>query len=461
MDSVAFPACPTSVGRVIAVALALGLVGPVLSAAADAVGTERPNIVLILIDDLGYGDLGCYGSSTHRTPHLDRLAAGGVRFTDFHSNGAVCSPTRAALLTGQYPQRSGIEAAIGFTLEEGVPLGQTMIAEVLAPAGYRCGVFGKWHVGHVTRFGPNAQGFHESYCSNNNPDYHSHVSRDGKVDWWKNQQLADEPGYLVDRVTHHAVNFIREHHARPFFLYVPQLAVHFPFQGPRDPPHRTTGRKWDGDDRYGPLPKQEFPRAYREMVEAVDASVGAVVAALDELKLRERTLIFVCADNGAYAWVGSNGPLRGDKGDLHEGGHRVPAIANWPGKIAAGRTTAATAMTMDLLPTLLAIAGAVRPGNLHTDGVDLSGVLLRGESIGERLLFWRDADQKAVRRGPWKLVLGTKGEELFNLADDIGEQHNLATTRPEHVRELRGELAAWERDVAPGSAGGTRRRSLR
>ena len=422
---------------------------------------SRPNLVLILIDDLGYGDLGCYGSTKHRTPHLDALAAGGVRFTDFHSNGAVCSPTRAALLTGQYPQRSGIEAAIGFTLDEGVPLPRTMIAEVLAPAGYRCGVFGKWHVGHVTRFGPNAQGFHESTCANNNPDYHSHVSRDGKVDWWKDQQLADEPGYLLDVVTRHAVHFIREHHARPFFLYLPQFAVHFPFQGPRDPPHRTTGRKWDGDDRYGPLPKNEFPRAYREMVEAVDASVGRIVATLEELKLREHTMIFVCSDNGAYAWVGSNGPLRGEKGDLHEGGHRVPALANWPGKIAPGQVSPATAMTMDLLPTLLAVSGVPRPADLRIDGVDLSGGLLRGETIGERSLFWRDADQKAVRRGEWKLVLGSTGEELFNLYDDIGEHRNLASARPEKVWELRGELAAWERDVAAGVAGGTRSPSLR
>jgi arylsulfatase A len=437
--------------------IALGLCFGALGAGAAA--DVQPNVVVILIDDLGYGDLGCYGNTRHRTPHLDRLAAGGVRFTDFHSNGAVCSPTRTALLTGQYPQRSGIESAIGFTLTEGVPLEKTMIAELLAPAGYRCGVFGKWHVGHVTRFGPNSQGFHESHCSNNNPDYHSHVSRDGNVDWWKDQRLADEPGYLTDLVTRYSVRFIQENRARPFLLYVPHLGVHFPYQGPDDPPHRTTGRKWDGDARYGPLPKSQYPRAYREMLEAVDASVGKIVAALDEL--RQNTLIFVCSDNGAYSWVGSNGPLRGQKGDLHEGGHRVPAIANWPGKIAPGRTTAATAMTMDLLPTLLAITGAVRPGSLQTDGVDLSGVLLRGESIGERSLFWRDADQKAVRRGPWKLVLGTKGEELFNLADDIGEQHNLATTRPEHVREMRGQLAAWERDVAPGAAEGTRRPSLR
>lgn len=407
-----------------------------------------PNLVLILIDDLGYGDLGCYGNTKHQTPNLDRLAAQGLRFTDFHSNGAVCSPTRAALLTGQYPQRHGIEVAIGFTRDEGLPLDRTTIAEVLAPAGYRCGVFGKWHLGHVSRFGPNAQGFHESYCSNNNPDYHSHVSRDGNPDWWKDQRLADEPGYLVDLVTRHSVRFIHENRARPFFLYVPQLAVHFPYQGPRDPPHRTAGRKWDGDDRYGPLPKTERPRAYREMVEAVDASVGQIVAALDGLKLRERTFIFVSSDNGAYLSVGSNGPHRGQKGDLYEGGHRVTAIANWPGRIEPGRVSAVTAMTMDLLPTLLALSGAPRPSALRVDGIDLSGLLLRGKSLAPRTLFWRDADEKAARNGPWKLVTRATRAELFNLADDIGEQRDLAAARPEMLRQLQGELAAWENDVA-------------
>ncbi|MSU22424.1 MAG: alpha/beta fold hydrolase [Opitutus sp.] len=408
-----------------------------------------PNIVMILIDDLGYGDLGCYGSTKHRTPHLDRLAAGGLRFTDFHSNGAVCSPTRTALLTGLYPQRAGIEAAIGFTLNEGVALSFTTIAEVLAPRGYRGGVFGKWHVGHVTRFGPNDQGFHESWCSNNNPDYHSHVSRDGNVDWWRDQRLADEPGYLVDRVTAHAVGFIRGHQARPFFLYVPQLAVHFPWQGRRDPAHRTTGREWNGDDRYGPLPKAERPRAYREMVEAVDDSVGQIVAALDAAGVRERTLVFVCSDNGAYLSVGSNGPFRGEKGDLHEGGHRVAAIANWPGRIAAGRTTDVTAMTMDLLPTFAALTGAPLPAGLRPDGVDLSGVLLRGEPLAPRTLFWRDADEKAVRRGPWKLVVRDTAAALYNLDTDPAERLDLAAKQPARLRELESGLAAWERDVGP------------
>lgn len=415
---------------------------------AAAPQPARPNIVLILIDDLGYGDLASYGNTRHRTPHLDRLAAEGMRFTDFHSNGPVCSPTRAALLTGQYQQRSGIEHAIAFTKDMGMPLSQTTLAELLRPAGYRTAVFGKWHVGHVTVFGPNDQGFDESVCANNSPDYHSHISRDGNLDWWKNQQVHPEPGYLTDLVTRDTTRFIRENRDQPFFAFVSHLAVHFPFQGPRDPAHRTPGKTWD-DNKYGPLPREEYPRAYKDMLEAVDASVGEVVATLDQLELRERTFIFVCSDNGAYAWVGSNGPLRGEKTDLYEGGHRVPAFANWPGRISAGVVSPATTMTMDLVPTVLALTGAARPAGLRFDGIDLSGLLLRGAPLPERTLFWRFRAASAVRQGPWKLVRQDGRTELFNLADDIGEQHDLAGRQPERVQSMQTAWAAWERDVDP------------
>lgn len=423
-----------------------GLLAPVDGRGADE---TRPNIVMILIDDMGYADLSCYGSKTIRTPNIDRLAADGMRFTDFHSNGAVCSPTRAAFLTGRYPQRSGIEAAIGFVRDEGVPLEATMVSEVLRAASYRTAVFGKWHVGHVAHFGPNDQGFDQSRCSNNNPDYHSHVSRDGNVDWYKDQKLADEPGYLVDIVTKHATRFIAENKARPFFLYVPHLAGHFPYQGRSDPPHRTTGRTWDGDDRYGPLSKGERKRAYREMIEAVDDSVRQIVGALESAGVRERTLIVVNSDNGGYLSVSDNGPYRGEKGDLFEGGHRVAAIANWPGRIKAGVTSAVTAMTADLMPTFISIAKAPHPAGLVLDGVDLSGVLFRGESLPERALYWRDADEKAVRLGPWKLIVQENGTSLFNLERDPGEARDLAAVEPERVRALGAKLTAWEADVGP------------
>jgi arylsulfatase A-like enzyme len=419
------------------------------SSKVRAASPPRPNIVMILIDDVGYADIGCFGSKTPLTPNIDRLAAGGMRFTDFHSNGAVCSPTRAALLTGQYPQRSGIEAAIGFVTDEGVSLSAVMIPEVLRAASYRTGVFGKWHVGHVAHFGPNDQGFDVSHCSNNNPDYHSHVSRDGNVDWYRDQKLADEPGYLVDLVTHHSVRFILENKDRPYFLYMAHLGGHFPYQGPADPPHRTTGRTWDGDDRYGPLPKSQHRRAFREIVEAVDASVGKIVATLQSAGLRERTFIFLCSDNGGYLTVSDNGPFRGQKGDLFEGGHRVAAIANWPGRIKGGSVSTATVMTADLMPTFMAVAGVPKPADLALDGTDLGAVLFRGETLAPRYLFWRDSDEKAVRFGKWKLLVGGGGSQLFDLERDPGESHDLASTEPTRVRELTAKRAAWEADVGP------------
>lgn len=220
-----------------------------------------PNIILIIIDDIGFGDLGIYGNHVHETPHLDQLAKEGILFTDFHANAPVCSPTRAALMTGKYQQRSGVEHAIGFVKNEGMPLEMNTFTERLSDAGYVNGIFGKWHLGHIELFGPNFQGFHESFVSNNTPDYHSHISRVGEYDWFKNHEAVKETGYLTHLVTEHSVNFIFENKNEPFFLYVPHLAVHFPFQGPHDPPHRSEGNSYLGSSRFGPLPESQYRRA--------------------------------------------------------------------------------------------------------------------------------------------------------------------------------------------------------
>ncbi len=411
-----------------------------------------PNIVLILIDDIGYNDLGCYGNELIPTPNIDKLAAEGMRMTDFHTNGAVCSPTRAALLTGQYQQRSGVESAIGFTKDVGVPLDKTTIAEALARAGYKSGVFGKWHVGHVSRFGPNDQGFGRSVVSNNSPDYHTHVSRVGDIDWFKDQERYEEEGYLTDLVTLHTNEFIEGNRDQPFFAFVSHIACHFPFQGPDDPPHRTVGSIWH-DTKYGPLPEEEYKRAYRDMLMAVDQSVGETVATLERLGLRENTLIFITSDNGAYSWVGSNAPFRGQKGDLFEGGHRVPAIVNWPGHVPAGSVSDATTMTMDLFPTFLQIAGIDQPDGVEFDGKDLSAVWLENEHLPGRTLFWRfnklniPEEAFAVREGKWKYMEKEDEPFLFNLQEDPGEKDNLAGNHPKMVDSFRRKFKNWEQQV--------------
>jgi len=423
----------------------------------------RPNLILIVIDDLGYGDPGCYGSDLHDTPHMDRLAREGVIFTDFHTNGPVCSPTRAALMTGQYQQRSGIESAIGFVKDEGMPLEKVTLAEYLKARGYTCGLVGKWHLGHLDSFGPNDQGFDFSYCSNNSPDYHSYISRAGEPDWYKNHELHEENGYITHRVEAYSNDFIEVNKDHPFFLFVSHPAVHFPFQGPGDPAFRMPGKKYHGNERipgqvqpdskYGPLPPEEYKRAYREMLEAVDDAVGSLVGTLEANGLRENTLIVVTSDNGAYSWVGSNGEYRGQKGDLFEGGHRVPAIFNWPGRIQSGRKEDALTLTMDLAPTFLSIAGVEDTSRYSFDGVDLSPVLFEGSRLPPRKLFWRfnnsytSTHAHAVRSGDWK-YLQEKGQTyLFHLGRDPGEQKNLAEDKPELVEELERAYLKWEREV--------------
>ncbi len=421
---------------------------------------DKPNIILIMADDLGYGDLGCYGNEGIATPRIDALAKGGLRFTDFHSNGAVCSPTRAALLTGRYQQRCGIEAVVSAKKHRhtGMDLKEVTFAEVLKTAGYATGLFGKWHLGYRVDFNPTRQGFDvfRGYVSGN-VDYHSHIDQVGIEDWWHDCRQVREDGYTTDLITRHGVRFIEQHKDRPFCLYLPHEAPHYPYQGRRDKADRAPGKP----DRIQGSRKDKTA-AYAEMIEAMDEGVGRIVETVRRLGLERKTFIFFCSDNGG-AKPRSNRPLAGQKGTLWEGGHRVPAIAYWPGRIKPGTVTHQTAMTMDLLPTMAAIAGASLAPGLKLDGVDLLPMLERGRKLPKRTLFWRFGKQKAVRRGPWKLLVNPKGRKqrgkgggetvhLYNLSDDLGERKDLAAAEPERVRTLQADLAAWEKDVTTGVA---------
>jgi arylsulfatase A-like enzyme len=401
-----------------------------------------------MADDLGYGDIGCYGNEEVKTPNIDALARGGMKFTDYHSNGAVCSPTRAALLTGRYQQRAGIEGVIyakGPTRETGMALEQVTFAEVLKKRGYATGIFGKWHLGYNVEFNPARQGFDEfrGYVSGN-VDYHSHIDGAGIDDWWKNLGKVPEEGYTTDLITRHGVDFIERHKDQPFCLYLPHESVHSPYQGRKDPPERLPGGK-KGRKAKG----NEITRAYKEMVEVMDEGLGRIVETVRRLGLERRTFIFFCSDNGATR-NGSNGALAGYKGSLWEGGHRVPAIAYWPGKIKAGEVTNQTTLGMDLFATMASIAGAELPTGLKLDGVNLSPILLENKPLPERTLFWRYRKERAVRKGPWKLLVQGKDVKLFNLDDDLGEKKNLAQVERGMVKALEDELTAWERDVLAG-----------
>ena len=426
--------------------------------------SKKFNFVLIVADDLGYGDIGCYGNENNKTPHLDAMAAEGMKFIDFHSNGPMCSPTRAALLTGQYQNRFGraFESALSAKTHAniGLPLKVVTIPEVLKKAGYKTGMFGKWHLGYNLPYLPTRHGFDEFRgLLTGDGDHHSHISRSGTEDWWHDEGINIEDGYSVDLITQHSIDFMERNRKNPFFLYVAHLAIHFPWQGPDEHAQRVKGQSYWNLSKLGPHKEGEIGPVVRQMVEAVDRSVGEIMAALKRLGLEDNTFVFFTSDNGGYldyngrykGEISSNGALRGQKGDVFEGGHRVPAIALWPGRVKSGIITQETTMTMDLMPTYLELAGVEEPGPVSYNalhGRTLTPVLFEGLPIPKRTLFWRRGKEWAARRGPWKLVGGDKGEMmLFNLEDDISEQKNLAKQRPDIVEELLAAYKDWEKDV--------------
>ena len=407
---------------------------------------RKPNIILILADDMGYGDAGCYGSKHLQTPAIDTLADRGLRFTDFHSNAPVCSPTRAALLTGCYQQRCGIEGVISAKnhREKGLSLENVTFADLLKTAGYRTAVFGKWHLGYEPRFNPRYQGFDEfvGFVSGN-IDYHSHIDQAGVEDWWQDVELIPEEGYSTDLVTSHGLSFIQRHKDKPFCLYLAHECPHYPYQGPNDPADRTVGKPEPILGR-----RKDRTAAYKEMMESMDTSIDRIVRKINSLDLEKETFIFFCSDNGPTG-PGSNGPLKGKKGSLWEGGHRVPGIAYWPSKIRPGTVTNETALTMDLLPTLASLAGLSPPTTLKLDGVDLLPLMVGEKPLSERSLFWRFKNDCAIRKGPWKLING-ESQSLFHLDDDISETTNIIRKEQERGKSLEQELMNWSRKISVG-----------
>ncbi|WP_186804657.1 sulfatase-like hydrolase/transferase [Limihaloglobus sulfuriphilus] len=436
-------------------------------------GTKRPNIILIMADDLGYGDLSCYGNDYIKTPNIDNLAARGVSFTDYHSNGVVCSPTRAALLTGRYQQRCGIERVVpefpanpdNYQRNDGLMESETTIADVLNKH-YSTAMFGKWHLGSSAHFNPTKRGFEKFIgFKSGNIDFFSHVSQEGRHDWWHGCENVREEGYTDRLLTDYSLKFIEQHKDDPFFLYLPYEIPHYPYQSPGD--YDGYQRQEKPEPRPGNVPKplgdrQDTDMAIKEMIEELDSYIGEISAKLRQLNIEKNTFIFFCSDNGAWplAGAGSNGALGGIKGEVFEGGHRVPAIACWPGKIKPGLTHQ-TAMSMDVFPTLLSITGIKPSGGLEFDGADLTPVLFENKHLAPRTLFWRYADQKAVRKGPWKLIKGIRKNpdtnklqnergdyvSLYNLDHDISESKDISAMEPEIVNSLLEELVQWEKDV--------------
>ena len=432
----------------------------------NSTSKKRPNFVIILADDFGYGDVSINGGDVI-TPNIDKLAKEGLLFTDFHSNGAVCSPTRAALLTGRYQQRMGIISALGEG-EKGLGSPQARnevtIAQYLKKAGYHTGIVGKWHLGYNEEQNPIHFGFDEFRgMLHGAVDYHSHVNTFGRFDWWHNNDLVREEGYATHLITDHAEKLINKWKEEPFFLFVSHLAIHFPWQTPDDEAHREEGKKYrdvSGPlNRLGPHPPEESGETVRVMIKELDKSVGKILARLKDAGIDKNTFVLFLSDNGGivkyrggYTEISSNKPLRGAKGQLYEGGHRVPAVAWWPGKIEAGKVTGQVAMTMDILPTILKMAGIdlikEEPVN-KIDGIDISSLLLEGKSLPARKLFWHTGKAMAIRSGDWKLILSNQNDavQLYDLKTDIGEKNNIADENPRITKELLKELNIWKQQV--------------
>lgn len=428
-----------------------------LAAASDA--AERPNVILILADDMGAHDLGCTGSTFYETPRLDRLAAEGMQFTQAYAACPVCSPTRAALMTGRWPARVGITdyipgARVGKLLPADylhqLPHAVVTIAEAMQAAGYQTGMYGKWHLGGEGYL-PDSQGFDESDSGQNGRGF----------------QGVDR----ADPLTEKALAFLDRNRDRPFFLYLPHNLVHTPLLG-KDSllpkfeekaaalPAKTEAERFrperDRQDR-----RVQDHAVYAAMMADIDAQVGRVLDKLDELKLADRTLVIFTSDNGGLSTSEgsptSNAPLRTGKGWVYEGGVRVPLVVRWPGVVKPGSTSNVPVISTDYFPTILAAAGEALHPEWHQDGVSLLPLLKGTGSLPERRLYWHyphygnqgGRPSGAVRDGDWKLVeFFEDGElELYNIADDPIESVDLAAKQPDRVQRLYAQLKQWRGEV--------------
>jgi arylsulfatase A-like enzyme len=494
----------------LATAAAVGATHPSVAAArplASAPAHRAPNVIVILADDLGYGDTGVYGSKVIHTPNIDALAASGVRFTSAYVSHPVCSPSRAGLLTGRYQERFGYEFnPVGRDRTGGVSLNEITIAQIMKSAGYATGMIGKWHIGEARGYYPSDRGFDEFFGmaaggstyivdpkptdefytypgadaaerTTNEPDprlatmspKERLVAARGRAPITRNHAVVDEEDYLTDAFTRESLDFIDRHKAKPFFLYLAYNAPHVPLQATK---------KYL--DRYRDIP-EKGPRIYAAMVSALDDGVGAVMAKLKAEGLERDTIVIFLSDNGCARYIQgacSNAPLSGYKGDHLEGGVRVPYIVSWPGRVPGGKVDDRPISSLDIVPTAAAAAGAKLPKDRVYDGVDLMPYLTGGKTGAPNpTLYWRAGASYAIRDGTNKLWEANKaapgvvaGQDagkiapdgivakvgpygrhvmLYDLKSDAAERHNLAKAKPDLVARLQAKLAAWDKTLVP------------
>lgn len=419
------------------------------AASTEASRATRPNVIFILADDLGWGDLTCYGRPDYRTPNIDLLASQGVRFTDAYSASAVCTPTRVGFVTGRYPARLKIGLVEPLPANNrlvGLDPGHPTIASLLKTTGYDTALIGKWHLGFRPEWGPNAHGFDEFFGNlAGATDYHLHKTGLGEPDLYENLTLVERHGYLTDLFTDRAVKYIRRRRSSPFYLSLHYTAPHWPWQD----------RK--GGERVVFTDKTIEPvtmggggslKLYAEMMRSLDEGVGRVMQAVRAKGIDRNTLIIFTSDNGgerfSYQW-----PFSGEKGDLLEGGIRVPAMARWPGVIPANRVTRQMAISMDWTATILAAAETKPAEGYPLDGVNLLPSIRGATPIQERTFFWRIYDQDAVRQGNWKYLRSGDRRRLFDLSIDQHEQADFGGKNPDMLQRLTAEFDNWNRQMLP------------
>jgi arylsulfatase A-like enzyme len=405
---------------------------------------QQPNIIYIMTDDMGYGDLSSYGRKDYITPHLDRLASQGIKFTNAYSAASLCTPTRTAFMTGRYPARTPVGLIEPLTGRSDSIYGLTpdypSVATLLKAAGYETALIGKWHLGFQSKHNPTKNGFDYFFgIRSGAADYISHKGNHKKHDLYENESPAYVKGYLTEIFEDKVTAYLKQDHAKPFFLTITFNAPHWPWQGPGDPAYPDTLNQEAGGT----------PQVYAAMMKSLDDAVGAIMRTLDEQKLTEKTLVIFTNDNGGERFSNHAG-LAKKKMNLWDGGIKVPAFVRWPGKITPRTTTNQAAITMDWTATILAAAGAKSHPDFPLDGIDLMPVMTGKQKGTDRTFYWRNFQrnqQKAIRDGNWKYLQDKDGEYLFNMAADPGEKNDLKEKEPAIFERLKNKYADWEKSV--------------
>ena len=409
----------------------------------------RPNIIFILADDLGWGDLSCYGRPDYQTPNIDLLALQGTKFTNAYSASAVCTPTRCAYITGRYPARFRVgleEPLVATNSNVGLEPNHQTIASLLKQSGYDTALIGKWHLGFRPEWGPNAHGFEEFFgILAGAGDYFAHKNGLGQPDLYENLTPVDHNGYLTDLLTERAVSYVKKPRSAPFFLSLHYTAPHWPWQGPKG---GETVSFTDNEIERVKMSRGGSLKLYAQMMKSLDDGVGRVMQSIKAAGVDKKTLVIFTSDNGgerfSYLW-----PFSGQKGDLLEGGIRVPALVRWPGVVPANRVSQQMAITMDWTTTILAAAKADIPADHGLDGIDLMPLIKGSSRVIDRTFFWRIYSQDAVREGKWKFIRNGEVRRLFDLSVDQREQADFSRKHPEVLQRLMREFDKWNDQMLP------------